>query len=202
MRLVPAGIVVLFTTALAYLILYAAFASVFHSPRTYEGLPEENDAILAYLAGGAMPAFLNEAEQDHMRDVRVRLFAAFIIYLLCLGAVIGILGTFLWKRNWLALEDLLGRSLFWSGSVLLGLCFIAGLAFLLSFQKTFVLFHAVLFPQGGWLFPPDSTLIQLYPERFFQSFGLRFGLRLLFATILTVVVGLAVRVTGHAGKKF
>lgn len=35
-------------------------------------------------------------------------------------------------------------------------------------EELFTLFHQVMFPQGNWSFPLDSTLITLFPVRFWQ----------------------------------
>ncbi|MGM5480305.1 MAG: DUF1461 domain-containing protein [Nanobdellota archaeon] len=41
-----------------------------------------------------------------------------------------------------------------------------------NFSEVFLLFHKVFFPQGNFLFPPDSVLISTYNESFFAIQGL------------------------------
>ncbi|MFT4250171.1 MAG: DUF1461 domain-containing protein [Candidatus Woesearchaeota archaeon] len=42
---------------------------------------------------------------------------------------------------------------------------------LLPWSVLFRYFHLVFFPMGNWQFPPDSLLIQTYPESFFVLFS-------------------------------
>lgn len=39
---------------------------------------------------------------------------------------------------------------------------------LLWWETFFIQFHTILFPDGNWSFPDTSTLIQLFPDRFWQ----------------------------------
>ncbi|MGV8169567.1 MAG: DUF1461 domain-containing protein [Candidatus Nanoarchaeia archaeon] len=41
------------------------------------------------------------------------------------------------------------------------------IAITISFNGTFFLFHALLFPQGNWTFPFDFTILTVFPESFF-----------------------------------
>jgi uncharacterized membrane protein len=41
------------------------------------------------------------------------------------------------------------------------------LSIIMSFQATFFLFHALIFPQGNWTFPFDSIIIIVFSEQFF-----------------------------------
>jgi uncharacterized membrane protein len=41
-----------------------------------------------------------------------------------------------------------------------------GLFAALAWDSAFTLFHELLFPPGTWSFPPDSTMIILYPPDF------------------------------------
>jgi integral membrane protein (TIGR01906 family) len=44
---------------------------------------------------------------------------------------------------------------------------------LLSFNFAFTAFHKIFFPQGNWLFPIDSLLIQTFPINFFITISAR-----------------------------
>lgn len=46
------------------------------------------------------------------------------------------------------------------------------LAALLNFTTLFTIFHQIFFPQGNWLFPPNSLLIQTFPVTFFYSISI------------------------------
>mgnify|MGYP001600784828 FL=1 len=55
----------------------------------------------------------------------------------------------------------------WGGLVTVALVLVILLFLLLSFNTTFTLFHRLFFPQGNWLFPVESLLIQTFPLDFF-----------------------------------
>jgi integral membrane protein (TIGR01906 family) len=44
---------------------------------------------------------------------------------------------------------------------------------LISFNTTFTIFHQIFFPQGNWLFPIDSLLIQTFPIGFFIGISVK-----------------------------
>jgi hypothetical protein len=50
-----------------------------------------------------------------------------------------------------------------------GLVAVVGLAAAVAFAPLFLLFHQIFFPQGNFLFPPESNLIRLYPEWYWQG---------------------------------
>jgi integral membrane protein (TIGR01906 family) len=103
------------------------------------------------------PAF--EADEvSHMSDVRfvvqvaLSLWAAATIGLVIVSVSIGL--------------NRLRRSLRAGAWLTLGAFVAIGLLTLLSFDQLFTAFHEVLFEDGTWTFPTDSTLLGLYPERF------------------------------------
>lgn len=59
------------------------------------------------------------------------------------------------------------------------------------FDKFFILFHNVLFPQGNWTFPADSLLISLYPKMFFSDFMLNMlTVVAKFMALLAILLGI------------
>jgi uncharacterized membrane protein len=58
-----------------------------------------------------------------------------------------------------------------------------------AFDPLFLLFHEVFFPQGNFLFGPDSNLLVLYPEPYWYGVTLRIGLAFvaLMAALATVM---------------
>jgi len=44
---------------------------------------------------------------------------------------------------------------------------------LISFNSIFTIFHKILFPQGNWLFPSGSLLIQTFPIEFFIGISVK-----------------------------
>jgi hypothetical protein len=65
-----------------------------------------------------------------------------------------------------------------------------GIAAALAFDPLFLLFHEVFFPQGNFLFAPNSNLIRLYPEWYWQ--GVTAGVGASF-----IAVSLLVALTAH-----
>jgi integral membrane protein (TIGR01906 family) len=62
--------------------------------------------------------------------------------------------------------DRLGRMLV-VGAGGVGVATVAiGLFAVVAWDSAFTLFHELLFPPGTWSFPPDSTMILLYPPAF------------------------------------
>jgi hypothetical protein len=70
-----------------------------------------------------------------------------------------------------------------------GIVAVIGIAAAVAFDPLFLLFHEVFFPQGNFLFTPDSNLIRLYPEWYWQ--GITAGVGLSFIAVALVVAGAA-----------
>jgi integral membrane protein (TIGR01906 family) len=190
-------LVVLFSLCLLFALVYGAVLSVMHQQSLYAHITapaqqQENARILSYLNGPPFTQhtldFLTPAEASHMSDVKRLFDAMFITYLVCLGILIGILIIFAAQRLWHHFDELLGRSLRAVGWTLVGACLLFGLAAMLDFPRSWVLFHAVLFPQGNWAFPADSILITLYPGAFFSQFVLRVLLYLFLAGAIAALL--------------
>ncbi len=110
----------------------------------------------ARLQTGA-PAF-DADEVSHMSDVRdvVRaLMVAWSISVIVLAIILYRLGL-----------ARLNRPLRVGAWLTLGAFLLVGLVSALAFDSVFTYFHEALFEDGTWTFPTGSTLIGLYPERF------------------------------------
>jgi len=70
-----------------------------------------------------------------------------------------------------------------------GIVAVIGIAAAVAFDPLFLLFHEVFFPQGNFLFAPDSNLIRLYPEWYWQ--GITAGVGLSFIAVALLVAGAA-----------
>src|SRR6185503_18314472 len=64
-----------------------------------------------------------------------------------------------------------------------------GVAAAVAFDPLFLLFHEVFFPQGNFLFAPDSNLLRLYPEWYWQ--GITAGVAVSFIAFVLLVAGAA-----------
>ena len=78
----------------------------------------------------------------------------------------------------------------WGGVACLALPVLLALAGLLDFESLFASFHGVFFEAGTWTFPPDSLLIELFPERFWMTAGGAL-------TLLVVLQGVAMWAAGR-----
>ena len=70
-----------------------------------------------------------------------------------------------------------------------GIVAVIAIAAAVAFDPLFLLFHEVFFPQGNFLFAPDSNLIRLYPEWYWQ--GVTAGVGLSFIAVSLLVAGAA-----------
>jgi integral membrane protein (TIGR01906 family) len=61
---------------------------------------------------------------------------------------------------------------------------LVGLGAVAAFDPLFLLFHEIFFPQGNFLFPPDSNLIRLYPEWYWQGITAGVGASFIAAALL------------------
>jgi integral membrane protein (TIGR01906 family) len=179
--IVPAYIVFLLSASIAYIVLFSALTSTMQTASMYSHLSAaqqlQNEAILQHLRGPffqeSTHEFLTSAENAHMTDVKELFDSFFIMYMIAFGIVIGTIGVFLYNKWWNRLDELLGRTLRAAGWALLAICFLLTAAVLLNFMQVWLIFHAILFPQGNWAFPASSTLITLYPSEFFENIVLK-----------------------------
>ncbi len=130
----------------------------------------------------------DEAERSHMEDVR--------------GVFRGVRIT--WGLGGLMLAALILRGLMrrylapmardaalYAGVAVLAVALVAAIAFV----PAFLLFHQVFFPQGNYLFAPDSDLLRIYPEHYWYGVTLRvFGGFCLLSLILAGAVTVWLRV--------
>jgi integral membrane protein (TIGR01906 family) len=67
---------------------------------------------------------------------------------------------------------------------------VIGVVAAVAFDPLFLLFHEVFFPQGNFLFGPDSNLIRLYPEWYWQGITAGVGLSFIAAALVTAATSL------------
>jgi integral membrane protein (TIGR01906 family) len=82
------------------------------------------------------------------------------------------------------------RGIFWAGAATAGFLVFLALFVLLSWRMFFVLFHELFFPPGTWTFNYDTSLIRLYPDRFWFDAGT-------LITLGTLGVGVVLAAIGH-----
>ena len=192
-RLVPRLLVIVLAATLVWSVLYGSLLwtiAVDGAQREPEQ-QAQHAAIVEYLAGpvGAQNplGFLTAAEQSHMTDVKRLFDAAFLIHVLLIGASLGAVivlayqsmanaaGTTTAPRR--SIDDLLARGMWWGGWSLIGVMGLSAIAAVMSFDRFWALFHVFAFPQGNWMFAPDSALITIYPSSYFASIVFGISLR-------------------------
>ncbi|MCF8013567.1 TIGR01906 family membrane protein [Candidatus Woesearchaeota archaeon] len=143
---------------------------------------EQNKNTINYLLGKEkLKGKYTENEIKHMKDVKKIYTTINIISLTCL--LIIILSIIYFTKN--KQEKQIIRSLKISSItiIIMGLLLIALTLF--NFQSTFTIFHNIFFPQGNWLFPYNSLLITLYPNKFFINTA---NYSFLASTIISLII--------------
>jgi uncharacterized membrane protein len=110
---------------------------------------------------------LSENEHVHMKDVQI-IFRNIKIAWIFIGALF----LYLFFTKKIPFRKHLSSFLNYIGAFIIFLIFLA----LSFFQKSFFLFHRLLFSNDLWLLPPDSLLLVLYPSSFFVSVFVVLGL--------------------------
>lgn len=136
---------------------YSRFESREEVDRTISGM-------LTFFKGEQeqLPEVFGEDEKSHLVDVKVLLDRVRFVCMLLIALWL-CCGLYALYRRELAP---VARNLVAGGVATLALT--AFLVFAaVFFQKSFILFHEVFFPQGNWQFPMESALIRLFPREFF-----------------------------------
>ena len=125
---------------------------------------------------------LDADERAHMNDV-----SRLVRILIILDAVA--IGFAAWGGRLLRTDpDRLGRMII-AGAGAVGVATGAiGLLAIFAWDAVFTLFHELLFPPGTWSFPPDSTMILLYPPDFWFNAAMITG-GLIIATSAVLCFG-------------
>jgi uncharacterized membrane protein len=101
------------------------------------------------------------SEVSHLDDVKsVMNFIDYLFYLSLL--IITVILTYYKKNN-----KQLQKMFFYGGITTAVFIFIKLLFSLLAFNFLFTMFHKLFFPQGNWIFPTESLLIQTFSIDFF-----------------------------------
>ncbi len=61
---------------------------------------------------------------------------------------------------------------------------------LISFKSSFTAFHYLFFPQGNWMFPVDSLLIQTFPVQFFVKISQTILFQAFLGGIIFILISL------------
>lgn len=155
----------LFLLLLSYKLTMAFYPLVPDPLLTFPTPPQQN--TLDFLQGRieviALTVPYNEQELSHLHDVQQVMEWADVVFLLLLLASIALL--YHSKTDW-------KKYLRWGGITTVAIVSLIILTLLLSFNTVFTIFHLFLFPQGNWIFPEESLLIQTFPLEFFMRMGM------------------------------
>ena len=160
---------VIFMVLLSYKVILLITVLTANQQNTIDFLQEKAELELPF----------TEEEVSHLQDVKKLMKV--INYLFYFSLLILTLILTYYKKNVQQVKKLLR----YGGITTIVVVLITIFILWLSFSKLFTLFHHVFFPQGNWIFPTDSLLIQTFPIDFFNSISLRiFGLSLFISLIL------------------
>jgi uncharacterized membrane protein len=69
------------------------------------------------------------------------------------------------------------------------LAIVLGVLFAVAFDQMFLAFHELFFPQGNFMFGPDSNLLRLFPEGFWFDASLTAGTAIVLTAVAVTVAG-------------
>lgn len=126
---------------------------------------------------------LDANERSHMRDVAslVRLLGT----LAFVSAVVVAFTVLTLRRE----QRRIGRLLLLSAGIVGSVAIVVAAIFAVAFDQAFLAFHRIFFPQGNFLFGPDSNLLRLFPEPFWFDAALIAGLSIVVAALIVTLVG-------------
>lgn len=153
--------------------VYSAFESFGVSK---EELDLKTRETLVFFKGkGELPLdFFLPDEESHMNDVRGVMGKIDVFWkasiLLLITSIAAILAIF--KRCGIKKAAEVFSKTAFAVTAALGIIGILMLS-KINFEPLFIGFHRIFFPGGNWTFPPDSTIIMMFPEAFFQRIAAR-----------------------------
>lgn len=126
------------------------------------------------------PGF-TELEVSHLEDVKQVMKSADYVFFFLLLALTGVISYY--KKD----TDFLLKLLKLGGKITVIAMSLLGLLAVLFFDFMFTIFHNLFFPQGNWIFAPDSVIIQAFPLDFFIAISQRIFLVTLFLGIIFIL---------------
>jgi integral membrane protein (TIGR01906 family) len=141
-----------------------------------ENVSEDTAALFDYFKSDAeMPKAFDEDEASHLEDVKKVFKVVNIVFVLLLISFIAVM-------PFAKIPLLFIRG----GIYAIILSFVFAI---MPFSGFFTLMHKVIFPQGNWQFPADSTLISYYPSMFWNQYYLISGIIIITLSLLFIGAG-------------
>jgi integral membrane protein (TIGR01906 family) len=134
------------------------------------------------LPGSSQP-LLTDAERSHLRDVSRLVRNLWIAVLVSLAAAL--LAGWRLRRE----RRRVGRLLLRAAGGVGVLAIVLGVLFAVAFDQMFLAFHELFFPQGNFMFGPDSNLLRLFPEGFWFDASLTAGTAIVLTAVAVTVAG-------------
>ena len=163
----------------------------------YSSLPADVDAknvtdnIMKYFRNTEDLKYFTADETSHMQDVKnlIRLMQ-FIYYGASAASIILFIYCYRrFKEDKFEFIKVLAKSLLYSSIAAIAVLLVVFLMSVFSFDFLFIGFHHIFFPQGNWMFNPDSLLITLFPQQFFFDIALRIFIYAMFQAIIFFGIG-------------
>jgi integral membrane protein (TIGR01906 family) len=126
---------------------------------------------------------LTDAERSHMRDVAHLVRVLWVVLLVALALVLGVITILRWERR------RIGTVILWTGAAVGAAAIVVGGIFAFAFDQAFLAFHELFFPQGNFLFGPDSNLLRLFPDGFWFESSIAAGLLIVVSCLVISLVG-------------
>jgi integral membrane protein (TIGR01906 family) len=126
---------------------------------------------------------LSDAERSHLRDVAHLVRVLGVVVLVALALVVGVITILRWDRR------RVGTVMLWTGAGVGAAAIVAGGIFAFAFDQAFLAFHELFFPQGNFLFGPDSNLLRLFPEGFWFESSIAAGVLIFFSCLAVSLIG-------------
>ena len=156
---------------------YNSYKNIEASERT---INKQAGNILTYIQSkeSLRPILLNEKEQRHMADVR---------QLVTKGHQLLVVLVLLHLVLWIQIKEKRKTLLYASLLTLV----LLGAIVTMPFEKIFVLFHLAVFVNDLWLLNPlTDNLVNMYPQRIFQTLAIKIGITANLLALIGLAIGL------------
>lgn len=190
-RLTAIFITAIFSLSLLVLLTLLSYKIVLFSANL---TPEQQDTINFLNDKEELRLNYTAGEMFHLNDVKkVMELTDYLFYsslLICTGIIA-------WhRRN----KDFLRKSFLYGGIFAVMVLGLLAVYTIFSFDSAFNIFHRIFFPQGNWLFPADSLLIQTFPADFFVKMCWKIFGTALFLGSLFILLGFFFKNAEHQGN--
>jgi integral membrane protein (TIGR01906 family) len=131
----------------------------------------------------ASAPLLTADERSHMRDVSGLVRVLGTLAVVALAVLVGCVLVLRRERRRLG-----GLLIIAASSIGLAALLVA-ILFAVAFDQAFLTFHRIFFPQGNFLFGPNSNLLRLFPEPFWFDAALAAGGSIVVTALAVAAIG-------------